>query len=183
METSENTELPEQVTFILQLDSEDAQAPDPALVDAVGRDFVDLLRREGNSYRPVYTGARGGFLVDISVFLAPYLANIWAQKDVILADGSALVTILGAAVATKKYLQHALEQRMGKTTTPAPPIKMTLEIEGLPVQIEVPDVQRAEEIIELAQRLSAQQPMAHITRGSKARMKASVPRKPPHKRR
>src|SRR5437016_5900768 len=99
--------------FIIMLEvvPGDLHDSDLELVIAVGRDTAKALLDDGYTIKPVYTGQRGGFLIDI---VMPLLAAAWSQKDVILADGSALVTIFTPVVLIAKYLHEAHERRVGK---------------------------------------------------------------------
>src|SRR5437588_10068326 len=106
MNTSTDAMIPQQITLTLEITPTDAQYPDFALIGVVGRDLSDQIRHQGHKVQPVYTEQRGGnFLVDIILWIGPFLEQVWTQKEIILADGSALVTILGAAVGLRRYLQ------------------------------------------------------------------------------
>jgi len=163
----------------LEVIPDDPHDADPALVDAVGRDATDALRNDGYTIEPVYTGQRGGgFLVNV-------LATAWAQKDLILADGSALITIFTPVVSLAKRLHEAHEQRAGKDAAQQSPIKITVEIDGASISIEAPDLENAEGAIKLAQRFQTQHPAvaSQMTNQSKAKLKAGVSKRPPRKRR
>jgi len=178
--------LSEHVQFILELESEDPHNSDPALVEAVGRDLVEALRREHHIAQSVYMGQKGGnIVVDIWLTLAPFLSSIWGQQQVILEEGSALVTILGAGIGLKRFLQQAHEKRMGKNVTPPTPIRLTLEVGGLPVPVEVPDLQSAEALIAFAHRLQTNHPSAgtQVTLQSKVKAQARLAKRPKSTRR
>src|SRR5436305_3971109 len=97
------------LSITLEVISEDPNVTSAADAYAVGRDSANTLRNDGYTIQPVYTGQRGGeFLVDV-VF--PLLNTLWTQKDVILADVSALVTVLTPAVAVVQHLREAHERR------------------------------------------------------------------------
>ncbi len=163
----------------LEVVPDDPHDADPALVDAVGRDATDALRNDGYTIEPVYTGTRGGG------FLVTVLATAWAQKDLILADGSALITIFTPVVSLAKRLHEAHERRAGKDAAQQSPIKITVEIDGASISIEAPDLENAEGAIKLAQRFQTQHPAiaSQVTSQSNAKLKASVSRRPPRKRR
>jgi len=167
----------------LEVIPDDPHDADPALVDAVGRDTADALRNDGYTIEPVYTGTRGGdFLVGI---LIPMLVTAWTQKDTILADGSALITIFTPVVSFAKRLHEAHERRVGKDAAQQSPIKITVEIDGASISIEAPDLENAEGAIKLAQRFQTQHPAvaSKVTNRSSAKLKASVSKRPPRKRR
>src|SRR5260370_35501200 len=106
---------------------------DPALVDAVGRDTADALRNDGYTIEPVYTGTRGGG------FLVTVLATAWAQKDLILADGSALMTIFTPVVSLAKRLHEAHQLRAGHDADQQSPIKISVDIDRASLSIETPN--------------------------------------------
>lgn len=167
----------------LEVIPDDPHNADPALVDAVGRKAADALRTDGYIIEPVYTGQRGGgFLVDV---LMPILATAWAQKEVILADGSALVTLFTPVIAIAKYLHVAHEQCKGKDAAQQSPIKIAVEIDGAAILIEAPDLENAEAAMKLAQRFCRQHPTiaSQVTNQSNAKLTASVSKRPPYKRR
>src|SRR5438132_1108276 len=95
------------LSITLEVISEDPNEAATAETYAVGRDTADALRNDGYTIQPVYTGRRGGFLVDV-VF--PMLTTMWDQKEVILADVSALITILTPVVRVVQHLRTAHEQ-------------------------------------------------------------------------
>ena len=180
MDTQANSDHSNRFKITLEVVPDDSHDADPALVDAVGRDTADALRNDGYTIEPVYTGTRGGGLL-VNVVM-PMLATTWAQKDIILADGSALVTIFTPIVLIARKLHEAHDQRKGKDAAQQSPIKITVEIDGAPISIEAPDRETAET---LAQRFLTQHPAiaSRVTSQSKAKIKASVPKKPPRKRR
>ncbi len=173
------------ITLTLEVVSEDPISSDLALIDAVERDTVDALRNEGYTVQPLYTGTRGSPLVEIVLFLSQTLAAVWANKEVIIADVSGLITILtGVAVVVDKARQ-AYEKRASKDTAQHYPISFTLDINGTSVPFAVADVATAEGILQMAQRLQTSHPSlkgADPTR-SKTGVKASVPGQPQRKRR
>lgn len=160
---------------------EDPQDADPALVDAVGRDTAGVLRTTGYAVKPVYTGQRGGFLVDVVI---PFLTTVWTQKEVILADMSALFAILSAAVSVGQYLRKAYEKRVGKDALQQAPIIITAEVDGAPISIEVPDLESAEGALNLVRRFQAQHPAAaaKVTPQSTLKIKGRVPKRQSRKK-
>ncbi|GHO96647.1 hypothetical protein KSF_066950 [Reticulibacter mediterranei] len=152
------------------------------MVDAVGRDTVDVLRDEGYIFEPVYAGQRGGFLVDVIV---PFLNTLWTQKDVILADSSALVTIFTPIVLIGRQLQEAYKKRSEKSNAQQSSIKLVTEIDGIPFFIEATDLEAAEAAMELARRFQMQHSVvaAKMTNRSNVKVKASIPKRQPRKRR
>jgi hypothetical protein len=170
--------------FTIKLDvvPEDPHDADPALIDGVGRDTADALRNDGYVIEPVYTGQRGGFFIDV---VMPLLTTIWAQKDVILSDGSALVTMLTPVVLIAKHLREAHRQRMGKDAAQQSPIKITAEIDGVPILIETSDLETAEAALKLAHKFQSQHPAvaANVKSQSKVKVTGSVSKRQPRKRR
>ena len=172
---------PQQITLSLEVVPEDPQDADMALVSAVGRDTAEVLRNTGYTVKPIYTGQRGGFLVDVVI---PLLTAVWTQKEVILADMSALVGILSAAVSVVQHLRKAYEKRVGKGMLQQAPIKITAEIDGAPITIEVPDLDSAESTLNLARRFQIQHPAvaAKVTPQSTIKIKGRVPKRQSRKR-
>ena len=172
---------PQQITLTLEVVPEDSQDADTALVDAVGRDTAEVLRNTGYTVKPIYTGQRGGFLVDVVI---PLLTAVWAQKEVILADMSALVGILSAAVSVVQHLRKAYEKRVGKSMLQQAPIKITAEVDGASITIEVLDLESAESTLNLVRRFQIQHPAvaAKVTRQSTIKIKGRVPKRQSRKR-
>jgi hypothetical protein len=185
MQNQQNTATSQPITLTLEVVPEDPLDSDPALVDAVGRDTADALRSEGYTVQPVYTGTRGGTLVEIIAFLSQALAAAWANKEALIADVSGLVAILTAVAAVVTKARQAYEKRVGKDTAQQYPISFTLDINGTSIPFSVSDVGSAEDILKMAQRLRASHPSLTGTdpSRSKAGVKASVPKQPQRKRR
>jgi hypothetical protein len=173
------------ITLTLEVLPEDPLNSDPALVDAVGRDTANALRSEGYTVQPVYTGTRGSSLIEIIAFLSQTLATTWVNKEILIADVSGLVTILTSAATVISKARQAYEKRVGKDTAQQYPISFTLDINGMSVPFAVSDVENAEDILKMAQRLQTSHPnIAHTDPSqSKAGVKASVPKQPQRKRR
>ena len=110
MSTQTPSENPQPLSVILEVIPDDPNEAAIAETYAVGRDTADALGNDGYTVQPVYTGQRGGFLVNV-VF--PLLTMMWAQKEVILADLSELIAILTPAVVVVRHLRAAHEQRVG----------------------------------------------------------------------
>jgi len=169
-------------TITLEVVSEDSQDSDSELVDGVGRDTTDALSREGFIINPVYTGQRGGFLVDV---LIPFLNVAWTNKDSILADSSALITLIIPVFTLIQHLREAHEKRVGREAFQQAPIKITVEISGAPISIEAPDLETAEGAMKLVRRFQTQHPAvaSQVTSQSNVKVLGSVPKKPPRKKR
>lgn len=171
------------IKLTLEVVPENHRDADPALVDAIGRDTADRLRNSGYTVVPVYTGRRGGnFLVEI---VAPVLIAVWANKDVILADSSALVTIFTPVVLIAQHLFDAYKQQMGKDAEQQSRIKITIEIDGAPISVEAPDLATADAALKLAHRYQAQHPAvaAKVTPQSMVKVAGSIPKEQPRRRR
>ena len=173
------------ITLALEVVSEDITSSDFALIDAVERDTADALRNEGYTVQPLYTGTRGSPLVEIVLFLSQALATAWANKEVIIADISGLVTILTGAAAVVSKARQAYERRVGKDTAQHYSISFTLEINGITVPFAVADVATAEDILQMAQRLQTSHPALKNVDPSRSKtgVKASIPKQPQRKRR
>ena len=182
MSLQQESDDPISLTITLELAPENSHDADPALVSAVGRDTADALRNDGYTIKPVYTGQRGGFLIDV---VMPVLTAAWTQKDIILADGSGLVTIFTPVVLIARHLQEVHQQHVEKEAVQQSPIKITAEIDGAPIAIEAPDLETAEAAMKLARRFQTEHPAvaSKVTSQSKTKLKGNVPKKPPRRRR
>ena len=172
--------IPDGFILTLEVVPEDQDNTDPALVIAVGQDTADVLLNEGYRIKPLYTGKRGGFFVDVVI---PLVAVAWAQKDIILTDVSELVTIFTPVVLVARHLQEMHEKRVGKNSAQQSPIKITVEIEGASIAIEAPDLKAAESALKLAKRFQTIHPdtASKVTSQSKTKLKGSIPKKLPRK--
>jgi hypothetical protein len=185
MEGLQDSAALQPIKLTLEVVPEDPQNSDPALIDAVGRDTANALRGEGYTVQPVYTGTRGGPFVEIIAFLSQALTAAWANKEILIADVSGLVSVLTAAATIVSKARQAYERRVGKDTPQQYPISFTLDINGTSVPFSVSDAASAEEILQMAQRLQASHPALKGTDPSRSKVgvKASIPKQPQHKRR
>src|SRR5260221_8981025 len=173
------------ITFELIADEAEG---DPALINAVGRDTVTSIQRDGSIVRPVYTGQRGGpFIVEIIHAIEQAMVQLWTNRAAIeegLKDISTLVTIFNAVLPLIKHLRHAHEHQVGKDESQAHPVKIAVEIDGAPLTVEASDVTEADATLALAQRFLTAHPKeaAHVTPKSRVKVQGRVPRKP-HRRR
>src|SRR5947209_8309815 len=138
-DTARTPEAPEELVMTLELVADEG---DPALVNAVGRDTVAALQQEGDTVRPVYTGQKGGFLVEVVTTVTQLATIAWDHRAVageVIADLSRLVTIFAAVLPKLKQLRHAHEQHMGKEESTSNPIKFVLEIDDASLSIEPSD--------------------------------------------
>lgn len=164
------------LAIILELvASNDAEA-DPALISAIGRETVVSLQQDGYTWRPVYTGQRGGpFLVEVIHTLGETAASVWANRAGIeeaLNDSSALVTIFGGVLAVIKRLSHSCEQKAGTDESQShPPVKIEVEIDGAQISVEAPDVTQADAALTLARRFIAAHPREATQVNSKSKVK------------
>jgi hypothetical protein len=180
MDTQTTAENPQPLSIILEVIADDPNEAATAETYAIGRDTADALRKEGYTIQPVYTGRRGGFLVDV-VF--PLLTMMWAQKEVILADLSKLIAILTPAVVVVRHLRAAHEQRVGKDAAREHPLKITVEVGGATVSLESfnqEDDVRAEQ---LARQLLTTHSHLQLTPQTRPKVTSRVPKTQPRKRR
>ena len=124
MENQQDSTTSQPVTLTLEVVPEDPQNSDPALVDAVGRDTADARRSEGYTVQPVYTGTRGGPLVETIAFLSQTLAaaqpDTWKQrvgisgaKAEVIHETTMRLDVLQLLGALTRAVQSARERRMG----------------------------------------------------------------------
>jgi len=161
--------------------SEDESEGDPALVLAVGRDTVIALQQEGYIVHPVYTGQKGGFLVEI---VTQVMQFIWNYHEEIIADLSGLVTIFGTIIPTIQKMLQAHEQNVGKEGV-TKPIKIKIEIDGASIMIEAPDIMQAESALKLAYQYQSVHPNTALqaTTNSNIKVQGQIPGRKRRKRR
>lgn len=66
-----------------------------------------------------------------------------------------VLTVATLAAGILQILPRLSALRKARSSQPLYPIKITLELDGIPITIETPDLEGAEEIMKLAQRLHA----------------------------
>jgi hypothetical protein len=172
-------EAPEELVMTLELVADEGEG-DPALVNAVGRDTVAALQREGDTVRPVYTGQKGGFLVDVVMTVTQLATIAWDNRAVageVIADLSGLVTIFAAVLPKLKQMLHAHEQRVGKEESTSNPMKIVIEIDGVPFNIEPSDVMQDDAAHKLTLQFSSAHPAVapQVTTKSKVKVQGRVP--------
>ena len=143
-DTAHTPEAAEELVMTLELVTDESEG-DPALVNAVGRDTVAALQQKGETVRPVYTGQKGGFLVEVVTMVTQLAAAGWDHRAVaeeVIADLSGLVTIFAAVLPKLKQMLHAHEQRVGKEESTSNPMKIVLEIDGVPLNIKPSEPER-----------------------------------------
>ncbi len=172
-------EAPEELVITLELVADESES-DPALVNAVGRDTVAALQQEGETVRPVYTGQKGGFLVEVVTTVTQLATIAWDNRAVageVIADLSGLVTIFAAVLPKLKQLRHAYEQRVGKEESTSNPIKFVLEIDDASLSIEPSDAAQDDAAPKLALQFRSAHPIvaSQATTKSKIKVQGRVP--------
>ncbi len=155
------------ITFELVTDEHESEG-DAALVLAVGRDTVIAFQQEGYIVRPVYTGQKGDFLIEV---VTKAMQFIWSYHEEIIADLSGLVTIFGTIIPAIQKMLQAHEQRVGKEESATNPIKIKIEIDGAPIMIEAPDIVQAEASLKLAHQYHSVHPNAALQATTKSNVK------------
>src|SRR5579864_5232643 len=117
-------------TLLLELLPADTNDADPALINAISTEVIALLREQGETVEPVYTGQRGGEL------LLQVMSAVWANKDIILSDLGSLVTVLTPVVLIAQHIKHAYGKRVGQEAAEQHPVTVTLEIKGMMLVVE-----------------------------------------------
>lgn len=176
-DTAHTPEAPEELVITLELVADEG---DPALVNAVGRDIVAALQQEGETVRPVYTGQKGGFLVEVVTTITQLATTAWDHRSVaeeVIADLSGLVTIFAALLSKFKQMLHAHEQRVGKEESTSNPIKIVLEIDGVPLGIKPSDVMQDDAAHKLTLQFRSAHPLVapQVTTKSKVKVQGRVP--------
>ena len=178
-DTVDTPEAPEELVMTLELVADEGEG-DPALVNAVGRDTVAALQQEGDTVRPVYTGQKGGFLVDVVTTVTQLAITAWdhrAVADEVIKDLSGLVTIFGVVLPKLKQMLHAHEQRVGKEESTSNPMKIVIEIDGVPFSIKPSDVMQDDAASKLTLQFRSAHPLVapQVTTKSKVKVQGRVP--------
>ena len=178
-DTGHTPEAPQELMMTFELVADESDG-DPALVNGVGRDTATVLQQEGYTVRSVYTGQQGGFLVEVVTTVTQLATFSWDHHVVAeeaITDLSGLVTIFGAVLPALRQMLHAHKERVGKEESTSNPIKITIEIDGAPLKIEVPDVMQAETALQLALQFRSAHPAVapQITTKSKVKVQGRVP--------
>lgn len=186
MSTQSESDSSYRFTITLEVIPESMNDADPALVDAIARDTADALRNDGYSIQSVYTGQRGGnqILVEVITFLQNVPSEVWAERDT-LGLISSLCTIFGSVIAVAKYLLSAHKKRTDRDAIQQSTIKITTQIDGASMSIEAPDLESVKGALNLTKRFYEKYPAvaAKVTPQSNIRVKGSVPKRQPRKRR
>jgi hypothetical protein len=173
------SDAPEELVMTLELVADESEG-DPALVNAVGRDTVAALQQEGDMVRPVYTGQKEGFLVEVVTMVTQLAITAWDNRAVageVIADLSGLVTIFAAVLPKLKQMLQAHEQRVGKEESTSNPMKIVIEIDGVPLSIGPSDVMQDGAAHTLALQFRSANPIVapQVTTKSKVKVQGRVP--------
>ena len=187
MSTQLGADNPYHFTIKLEIFPIDPYDADPALADTIGRDTVDALRNAGYTIEPVYEGLRGGnqILIQVITFLENVPSEVWADRDT-LGLISSLCTIFGSVIAIARYMFSAHKKRLrGGVINQSSLIKISAEIDGASLTIEAPDLESAKGAVNLAKNFYERYPTVadKVTQQSTIKIKGSVPKKQPRKRR
>ena len=130
--------------------------------------------------RPVYTGQKGGFLVEVVTTATQLAATAWdhgAVAEEVIADLSGLVTIFAVVLPKLKQMLHAHEQRVGKEESTSNPIKFVIEIGDVPLSIEPSDVMQDDAAPKLTLQFRSAHPLfaPQVTTKSKVKVQGRVP--------
>jgi hypothetical protein len=136
----------------------------------------------------VYTGQKGGFLVELVTITQQIAIATWNNHVAIaegIADLSGLVTIFGGILPMLKRMQQTHEQQVGKEESSARPIKITVGIDEMPLDIEVSDITQADAALKLALKYCSAHPVAatQVTAKSKVKVQGRLPARKRRKRR
>lgn len=183
-------ETQKEFLLVLELISEE-QVSDPALLTTLGRETIAILQQETYVVRPpAYTGQKGieSFLVEF-VAIARHIATFVGNNHTVIAediaDISGLVTIFDGIVRVLKCLLRVHEKQVGKADSVARPIKVTVEIDGAPLIIEVSDLADVEPVLKLALQYRSAHPAkaTQVSMGSKVKVQGQVPARKKRRRR
>ena len=180
--TAQTPGLTRELVVTFELVAEEGE-DDPALINMVGHETVAALQQEGYTARPsVYTGQKGAeaFLIEFVTTVQQVATTVWNEHAAItegIADLSGLVTIFGGILSVLKRMWQAHEKHAGKEESQAHPIKMTVEIDGVPLVIEASDITQADAALKLALKYHSAYP-ATATQGTtkgKIKVRGQVP--------
>lgn len=160
-----------QMVITLELDSTEGE-DDPALVLAVGNTTVTDLLQEQYVLRQHYTGRKGGFLVQFVVPVAQFILEHHAE---IIAEVGGLVGIFSNVLPVIQKMQQAYRKRVGKEESERNPLKIEVEIDGVPIHVEAADLIQVEAALKLAQRFHSAHPDAKPTAQSAITVRSQVP--------
>lgn len=159
---TEASSLAKSLHITLELDGDD-----PAFTSSIGLDVVTTLQDEGYSIEPVYTGQRGGdILIEIGMTLAQALTFVKDNHAAIsegIGDLGGLVGICTGVVPLCKQMLRATAKhtQTGLAPTGATvPIKITVEIDRHPINVEAADLEQAKAAIILAHQFATTYPAA-----------------------
>ena len=172
-------EAPEELVMTLELVADEGEG-DPAFVNAVGRDTVAALQQEGDTVRPVYTGKKGGFLVEVVTTVTQLATTGWdhrAGAEEVIKGLSGLVTIFGVVLPMLKQMLHAHEQRVGKEESTSNPMKTVIEIDGASLSIKPSDVMQDDAAHKLTLQFRSAHPLVapQVRTKSKVKVQGRVP--------
>jgi hypothetical protein len=175
------SEPSQEQVILFELVPESNDENDPALINTLGNQTTTQLQQEGYTVSPpMYSGQKGGFLVELVTAIQQIAVITWDNHAIIaegIADLSGLVTIFGGLLPVLKRMIQAHQQQVGKAESVARPIKITAEIDGVPLIIEAGEVAQADAVIKLALKYHAFYPhkAAQATAKSKTKIQGQVP--------
>jgi hypothetical protein len=179
LHSSDQTDEQSQMVITLELDSTEREG-DPALVFAVGNTIVMDLQQEQYVLRQPYTGQKGGFLVQFVVPIAQFILQHHAE---VIGEVGGLVGIFSNSIPVLQKVQQAYRKLVGKEESEHNPLKIDIEIDGVPIHIEASDITQAEAALKLALRFHSLHPGAKPTPQSAITVRSQIPsRKRPHRR-
>lgn len=182
------SEPQQEFLYTFELVGENNEA-DSALILKVGREIIDVLKQEGYTIcAPVYTGQKGGFLVEVITTVQQIANMLWNHHEAIaegLADLSGLATIFSAILPTLKKMLGIYEKQVGKEASITHPIKITVEIDGVSLNIESKDLTQAEAALQLALRYRSinTATIDQVTSKSKVKIQGRIPARKRKRRR
>jgi hypothetical protein len=167
--------------LLFELVAERSDENDPALISTLGSEISAQLQQEGYIVHSwVYSGQKGGFLVELVTAIQQIGVTAWDNHAIIaegVADLSGLVTIFGGILPVLKRMIQAHEQQVGKTESAARPIKITAEIDGVPLVIETSEITQADAVLKLALKYRSLHPdeAMRVTAKSKTKIQGRIP--------
>jgi hypothetical protein len=180
MNSSTESNTPQDLHITLELVSEDVDELDVSVTNAIGRDVLTALRNDDYRVRLVDTQAktRGGeLLIEITKIVTQAAIDIrenWPLIERGLTDTASLVQIMSGVVPVLLYIQHAHQKHARRGSAP---IKFIVEIDGKPVTVEADNLEQAADALKLVQEFRTNHPStaAKVTPHSKVKVKGTVP--------
>jgi hypothetical protein len=166
MTTQKDFSSPQQIRVELEIVAENPSEPDPGAMSEVEQNVEDALKKDGYTIEPVYTAEKGGFLLLMIPAIHLLAQIVWMHKD-------QLMELLKVALPV---VQYVLKERDKRAANNKQIMKVTIEIDGAPIQIEGSDL---ESVSKLADKFRTSHPQVaeKVTLQSTVKVQGIVPKR------